>query len=66
MIAVGGQNAGILVINNYNVLLYQSLGLKGSMTLLVAAVWNTVGLLANVLGAATSDRTGRRTALGRL
>ncbi|KAI1624494.1 general substrate transporter [Exophiala viscosa] len=63
MIAIGGQNAGILVINNYNVLLYESLGLTGSMPLLIAAVWNTIGFIANVVRAATSDRTGRRTAL---
>ncbi|KAH0831568.1 putative MFS sugar transporter [Fonsecaea pedrosoi] len=62
-VAAGGQNAGILVINNYNVLIYQSLGLKGSMPLLLAAAWNTVGLIANVLGAFISDRIGRRWAM---
>ncbi|KAK5189912.1 hypothetical protein LTR96_006117 [Exophiala xenobiotica] len=63
MLATGGQNCGILVINNYNVLLYQSLGLTGSMSLLIAAIWNTVALIANAVGAWTSDRTGRRRAL---
>jgi hypothetical protein len=65
MLATGGQNCGILVINNYNVLLYQSLGLTGSMSLLIAAIWNTVALIATAVGAWTSDRTGRRRALGR-
>ncbi|OQV03232.1 hypothetical protein CLAIMM_08301 [Cladophialophora immunda] len=63
ILATGGQNCGILVINNYNVLLYQSLGLTGSMSLMIAAVWSTVALIANAVGAWTSDRTGRRPAL---
>jgi hypothetical protein len=65
MLATGGQNCGILVINNYNVLLYQSLGLTGSMSLMIAAVWSTVAMIANAVGAWTSDRTGRRPALGK-
>jgi MFS family permease len=48
------------VINNYNALLYQSLGLSNSHALLVGAGYNTWAMLANFLGAFVSDRFGRR------
>lgn len=64
MIIVGGQNLGILVINNYNALLYQSLGLSNSQALVVAACYNTWALIMNVVGAALSDRVGRRKLMG--
>ena len=60
----GGQNVGIIAINNYNVLLYQSLGLDNAGSLAVSAAWNTVGWIANILGATVSDKIGRRNALG--
>ena len=60
MIVIGTQNTGILVINNYNALLYQSLGLTNSEALIVSAAYNTWGMLGNFHGATMSDRFGRR------
>lgn len=63
---MGGQNVGVLVINNYNTLLYQSLGLSNMQALVVGASYNTWAALANVAGATVSDRLGRRRALCKL
>jgi hypothetical protein len=38
---MGGQNIGVLVINNYNTLLYESLGLSNMQALVVGAAYNT-------------------------
>lgn len=63
LVMVGGQNIGPLVINNYNVILYRSLGLNSTTSLLLSAVYNTVGLIAACFGGLISDRMGRRRAL---
>jgi hypothetical protein len=63
LLILGGQNVGILAINNYNVILYQTLGLDNKGSLAVTAAWNTVGYISNTIGAAVSDKVGRRTAL---
>ncbi|KAK5459528.1 hypothetical protein LTS15_003656 [Exophiala xenobiotica] len=63
MLLAGGQNVGVLVINNYNTLLYQSLGLSNSEALVVGAGYNTWAMIANFAGATISDRLGRRKAL---
>lgn len=63
LLMMGGQNVGTLVINNFNVLLYQSLGLTNAAALVVSAAWNTTCVIANFAGAYFSDRLGRRTAL---
>ena len=60
MMAMGSQNVGILVINNYNTLLYQSLGLTTSQSLILGAGYNTWAMIANFAGAFNSDRIGRR------
>ncbi|KAK4946199.1 hypothetical protein LTR10_014711 [Elasticomyces elasticus] len=63
MLMIGGQNVGVLVINNYNTLLYQSLGLSTSEALIVGAAYNTWAMIGNFVGAMVSDRLGRRKAL---
>jgi len=60
---MGGQNIGVLVINNYNTLLFQSLGLSNMQALVVGAAYNTWAAIANIGGAVVSDRMGRRNAL---
>lgn len=65
MLILGGQNVGILVINNYSFSLYTSLGLSHANSLLVGAGWNTCAALGNFVGAAFSDRFGRRKILGK-
>lgn len=37
VLMMGGQNIGVLVINNYNTLLYESLGLSNMQALVVGA-----------------------------
>jgi len=63
LIMVGGQNIGPLVINNYNVLLYNSLGLGATDSLLLSAGYNTLGLVVACIGGLIADRLGRRKAL---
>jgi MFS family permease len=63
VLMMGGQNIGVLVINNYNTLLYQSLGLSNMEALAVSAAYNTWAAFANMGGAIVSDRLGRRKAL---
>lgn len=60
MVMAGGQNTGVLVINNYNTLLFDSLGLTASQALIVGATYNTWAMIANFSGAFVSDRLGRR------
>ncbi len=60
MVVIGAMNTGILAISNYNTLLYQSLGLTNSEALIVAAAYNTFGMVGNFVGATFSDRVGRR------
>ena len=60
---LGGQNIGVLVINNYNTLLFQALGLSNTQSLAISAGYNTWAAVANMGGAAASDRLGRRRAL---
>jgi hypothetical protein len=66
VLMMGGQNIGVLVINNYNTLLYESLGLSNMQALLVGAAYNTWAAFANMGGATVSDRLGRRKALRKL
>jgi len=63
VLMMGGQNIGVLVINNYNTLLYESLGLSNMQSLAVSAAYNTWAAFANMGGATVSDRLGRRKAL---
>jgi hypothetical protein len=66
VLMMGGQNIGVLVINNYNTLLYESLGLTNMQALVVGAGYNTWAAFANMGGATVSDRLGRRKALRKL
>jgi hypothetical protein len=65
MVMVGGQNIGPLVINNYNVRLYGSLGLGATTSLLLSAVYNTVGFIIACIAVLISDRLGRRRAMSK-
>jgi len=50
-------------MTNYGVLIYASLGLQGSVPLLLNAVWTTFTIFGNVGTALFLDRLGRRKAL---
>lgn len=54
-----GQSTGVLVINNYQVMLYNSLGLYDSMPLLLYAVYLTWASLMNYMSTFIIDRVGR-------
>lgn len=66
LVVLATQNTGVLVINNYNTLLYQSLGLSNSKALIVSAGYNTWAMVDNFIGATISDRVGRRKLLCKL
>ncbi|OCT46100.1 hypothetical protein CLCR_00414 [Cladophialophora carrionii] len=53
------QSTGCLVINNYQVLLYNGLSLYGSMPLLLYAVWDTWAAFMNLVNALLLDKVGR-------
>jgi hypothetical protein len=53
------QSTGVLVINNYQVILYNGLGLKGSLPLLLYGVYTTWAAFLNWLGPQFVDRLGR-------
>jgi hypothetical protein len=48
-----------LVINNYQVLLYNSVGLYGSLPLLLYAVWDSWAAFMNWVNAMILDKVGR-------
>lgn len=54
------QSMGVLVINNYSVSLYKSLGAEGSRALLLSAGWVTVTIPFNILAPFLIDRMGRK------
>lgn len=57
---LGNELTGVLIIANYGVLLYQSLGMKTFMPLLLSALWVTASFPGNVFTALFIDRIGRR------
>ena len=56
----GDQFLGVFVMTNYGVLIYASLGLSGSVPLLLNACWVTFTITGNVFTALFLDRWGRR------
>ncbi|KAJ9494968.1 hypothetical protein H2202_009443 [Exophiala xenobiotica] len=59
----GAESTGILVIYNYSVLLYQGLGFKGSIPLVLAAAYVTVACIGNYINSMIIDRIGRKACL---
>jgi hypothetical protein len=51
---------GVLIIANYGVLLYESLGMGGYMPLLLSAIWVTASFPGNVFNGLFVDKFGRR------
>jgi len=60
---VTNTSVGIYVMTNYGVLIYTSLGLTGSVPLLLNACWTTFTIVGNVWTSLFVDRFGRRTFL---
>ncbi|KAJ5815492.1 hypothetical protein N7474_007269 [Penicillium riverlandense] len=63
MLMWGNQFLGVFVLANYGVLIYASLGLGGSIPLLLNACWVSFTLIGNTWTAFYVDRVGRRTCL---
>ncbi|KIX06755.1 uncharacterized protein Z518_04731 [Rhinocladiella mackenziei CBS 650.93] len=53
------QSTGCLVINNYQVLLYNGLSLYGAMPLMLYAIWDTWAAFMNLVNALLLDKVGR-------
>lgn len=53
------QSTGVLVVNNYQVLLYNSLGLYGALPLLLYACFDTWASVMNFINTLILDRFGR-------
>ncbi|KAF2009416.1 general substrate transporter [Aaosphaeria arxii CBS 175.79] len=53
------QSTGVLVVNNYQVLLYNSLGISGSLPLLLNGVYNGMAAFMNWINSLFLDRLGR-------
>ncbi|KAL4879278.1 general substrate transporter [Aspergillus karnatakaensis] len=60
ILMIGNQFLGTFVLTNYGVLIYASLGLTGSIPLLLNACWTSFTLLGNTWTALYIDRFGRR------
>lgn len=61
LLMFGDQFLGIYVMTNYGVLIYASLGMSGSIPLLLNACWTSFTLIGNTWTAFYVDRFGRRT-----
>ncbi|KAH7145391.1 general substrate transporter [Dactylonectria estremocensis] len=53
------QSTGVLVVNNYQILLYNGLGLHGSIALLLYACYNSLAAFMNFVNSLILDRWGR-------
>lgn len=53
------QSTGCLVINNYQVLLYNGLSLYGSLPLLLYAMWDSWAAFMNFMNSLWLDKIGR-------
>ncbi|KAH8698760.1 general substrate transporter [Talaromyces proteolyticus] len=60
-IQFASQSTGVLGINNFSILIYQSLGMGGRMSLIMYGLYAIVGTGANWIVGLTVDRVGRRT-----
>lgn len=63
ILILGTQNLGVIVIFNYQILLFKSLNLSPTVSQLLPAIYELVAVIANVIGAILSDRIRRRRAL---
>lgn len=59
---VGQQGTGIIPLQNYQVLLYEALGIKNKLILILVGVWGTVTVLSTTTGSLLFDKMGRRKA----
>ena len=53
------QNTGVLVVNNYQIFFYKSLGITGSLPLALNATYNDIAAAGNFINSLFLDRLGR-------
>ncbi|KIY52993.1 hypothetical protein FISHEDRAFT_55630 [Fistulina hepatica ATCC 64428] len=56
--------SGVNVINYYQTMLYEKLGITGQTVLLLAAIYGSIGIVINILSLYLVDRSGRVKLLG--
>jgi hypothetical protein len=52
--------SGVIVIQNYQVLLYQKIGFSNTMSLVLTGIWGSVGTVSAIISAICFDFYGRR------
>ncbi|OAL39647.1 hypothetical protein AYO20_01044 [Fonsecaea nubica] len=60
ILVTGQQLTGVIPLQNYQVIVYGSLGVGGKLPLVLVGIWGTVGVCSNIPGAWYFDRWGRR------
>ncbi|KIW89540.1 uncharacterized protein Z519_09696 [Cladophialophora bantiana CBS 173.52] len=60
ILCTGQQLTGVIPLQNYQVIVYGSLGISGKLPLVLVGIWGTVGVLSNIPGAWFFDKWGRR------
>ncbi|OAP65560.1 hypothetical protein AYL99_01532 [Fonsecaea erecta] len=60
ILVTGQQLTGVIPLQNYQVIVYGSLGVAGKLPLVLVGIWGTVGVCCNIPGAWYFDRWGRR------
>lgn len=58
--------SGVIVIQNYQVILYQQIGFSNVMSLVLTGIWGTVGMTSAALSALFFDSLGRRKTMVRI
>ncbi|KAJ9603816.1 hypothetical protein H2200_012002 [Cladophialophora chaetospira] len=58
--AIACMLSGVIVVQNYQVILYTKLGFSNVMSLVLTGVWGTIGTLSATISAFTFDLMGRR------
>jgi MFS family permease len=62
ILMAGQQGTGIIPLQNYQVVLYESLGITNKLILILVGVWGTVTVLSTSIGSSLFDKMGRRKA----
>jgi MFS family permease len=62
ILMAGQQGTGIIPLQNYQVILYESLGITNKLILILVGVWGTVTVISTSIGSSLFDKMGRRMA----
>lgn len=62
ILVFGQQTTGIVPLQNYQVILYEELGIGGELILVLVGVWGTLTVISTTIGSSLFDKLGRRQA----